>query len=243
MKYKVLKYKEVTSTNTLAMQMIKEGKAGSGLVLSTDYQTSGKGSGNNIWVSKKGKNILFSMIISPENIEPSKQFLITQIISLAIVYSLKNIIDDLKIKWPNDIYAGDKKIGGILIQNTISLNTIAFSVIGVGINVNQRKFPREIPNPVSIINIINKTSDRDKLLHAILKNFDEIYRLSIDNQKEINAEYLKHLYRYNIFAGYKSGEKTFTAKITGITQYGQLVTEDIYGKERIFNFKEVTFIN
>ncbi len=243
MEYKILKYNKTESTNLSAMEMVAADKAENGLVLLTDFQTSGKGAGNNSWESENGKNLLFSIIITPENIEPAKQFLITQIISLAIVYSLKNNIPDIKIKWPNDIYAGDKKIAGILIQNIISANRIAFSIIGVGLNVNQKHFPKEIPNPVSILNLTKKETDRNKLLKIILKNFDNTYNLSINNAETINKEYLSYLYRYNTYSHYKAGKNTFEAKIKGITQYGQLILEEKNGKEKVFNFKEVTFVS
>ncbi len=243
MDFIIIKHEKTVSTNLLAMKTIARGEAENGIVITADYQTGGKGTGNNIWESQKGKNLLFSLIITPHHIEPAKQFLITQIVSLSIVFTLKNQVPGIKIKWPNDIYAGEKKIAGILIQNTVSANKIAFSVIGVGVNVNQKKFSKEIPNPVSLMEIIKKETETDRLLQSLLNNFDRLYNRSTYDSKFIKAQYIKHLYRLGTYANYMAYGKLFKAKIKGITRFGQLVLEEENGNEKTFNFKEIVFVS
>ena len=120
------------------------------MVVWAEYQTAGRGCGTNQWESERGKNLTFSILIHPKDLPATQQFHISMAISLAICEALEQYIGDVSIKWPNDIYWRNGKIGGILIENTLKGSIIMESIIGVGLNVNQRIFKSNAPNPVSM---------------------------------------------------------------------------------------------
>ena len=247
MKFEIIRTGKTGSTNTLAMQNVMSGKAYEGIIYVADYQTNGKGTGTNSWESEAGKNLLFSMILEPVFIEPARQFILTQIISLSLKQLLDNEIRNAKIsiKWPNDIYADKKKIAGILIQNIIQGNEYSYAVAGTGINVNQEKFSSGLPNPVSIIRLTGKETALDVLLQKFLTLFEKKYENHSFSAYNLNEQYKKALFRYKepgLYLNRATGEK-FTAVIEDITEYGQLVLRrQDNGMVNIFNFKEVEFI-
>ena len=203
-------------------------------VVWADYQTAGRGCGANRWESERGKNLLFSMMIHPENLPANKQFQISMAISLAIVDALGQLVGDLCIKWPNDIYWRNGKLAGILIENTLKGNFIKDSIIGVGLNVNQREFHSDAPNPVSLWQITSQETDREQLLKDILNR--------LDFGEALKECYMKLLYRRKGFHPYTDKEDVFMAEIAGVEDDGHLLLIDEDGKERRYAFKEVTFI-
>jgi BirA family biotin operon repressor/biotin-[acetyl-CoA-carboxylase] ligase len=246
MRFELLKYDMLDSTNVEAVRLYKTGKAVSGMVIVADEQTGGKGHGNNRWESERGKNLTFSVMFKPDFIEPSSQFVITQLISLSIWEVLQSILrkKHVSVKWPNDIYVGDRKISGILIQNFIKGNTIDMSVIGVGLNVSQKLFLSTAPNPTSVILESGMDCPLDNLLEDILETFDQ-YVKKYNNPALFNKLtkcYLTKLYRFGEQAIYKDAKETFTAAITGVSEYGQLLLTDANGVNRKFGFKEVELI-
>ncbi len=216
-----------------------------GMIVSSDFQQRGKGHGDNQWESKEGRNLLFSLLLKPAFIEPSEQFILTECISLALLRTLKKWIKNapVSIKWPNDIYVGDKKISGILMQHTIRGNRIQYSITGIGLNVNQSSFSPEIPNPVSLARITGETVDRQKVMANLLAEIKTIYEsLGSANQKEaLHTTYCSNLYRYREWAMYDDG-RIFKAKITGITSFGQLILEKENGQKKTYGFKELEFL-
>ena len=205
-----------------------------------DYQTAGRGCGTNRWESERGKNLLFSLLIHPEDLPANKQFQISMAISLAIVDALGQLVGDLSIKWPNDIYWRNGKLAGILIENTLKGNLIKESIIGVGLNVNQREFHSDAPNPVSLWQITGRETSREQLLKDILQAFD--------NQKDTKGadplapRYMQMLYRRKGFHPYTDKNGVFMAQITGVEDDGHLLLLDDNGKQRRYAFKEVQFI-
>ena len=205
-----------------------------------DYQTAGRGCGTNTWESERGKNLLFSLLLHPENLPANEQFQISMAISLAIVDALGQLVGDLSIKWPNDIYWRNGKLAGILIENTLKGSFVKDSVIGVGLNVNQRTFQSNAPNPVSLWQITGQETDREQLLKDILQAFD--------NQKDTKGadplapRYMQMLYRRKGFHPYTDKNGVFMAQITGVEDDGHLLLLDDNGKQRRYAFKEVVFI-
>ena len=206
------------------------------MVVWTDYQTAGKGQGTNSWESERGKNLLFSIFYHPEGIPANRQFVISMAISLAIADALGEQIGDVSIKWPNDIYWRNGKIGGILIENRLSGQIIRDSIIGVGINVNQQHFHSDAPNPVSLWQIHGQETDREALLHEILDRF------SLYIHQEIKERYKAILYRRKGFHPYSDKEGTFMATFVDVEDDGHLLLSDESGKERRYVFKEVQYI-
>ena len=238
MEWKIVHINETDSTNRwLRERQWENASVGmEDMVVWTDYQTAGKGQGTNSWESERGKNLLFSILYHPEGIPANWQFVISMAISLAIADALGEQIGDISIKWPNDIYWRNGKIGGILIENRLSGQIIRDSIIGVGINVNQQQFHSDAPNPVSLWQIHGQETDREALLQGILDRF------SLYIQQDIKERYKAILYRRKGFHPYSDKEGTFMATIEDVEDDGHLLLSDESGKERRYAFKEVSFI-
>jgi len=233
--------KETQSTNILLWKMFHEKSLPEGFVLYTDFQTAGKGQYGNFWESERGKNLLFSMILYPTEITFDQLFILSQLVCVAIKTVLEKYTDGITVKWPNDIYWNDKKIAGILIENSLQGNKVKAVVIGIGLNVNQKEFVSNAPNPISMQQIIGKSLNRNHLLKMISKN---ILKLNTDfDSEKIRQHYFESLYRVNGFYEYKSRNEMFLAKIKKIKHDGQLILEKENGELKCFYFKEVQFIN
>ena len=148
---------ETHSTNSYLRELImREKEQPEGTVVITDYQTAGRGQKGNSWESERGKNLTFSILLHPNHIPPGKQFILSQLISIAIVGVLKEYDRHFTIKWPNDIYWKEKKIAGMLIEVDLTGSSLSNAIIGIGININQRHFKSDAPNPVSLTQITGK---------------------------------------------------------------------------------------
>ena len=169
MKWKIVHIDETESTN----QWLKE-HGEDDMVVVADYQTAGRGCGTNTWESERGQNLLFSVLLHPKQVVASRQFHISMAVSVAICEAVEQFIGDVSIKWPNDIYWRDGKLGGILIEHTLQGSGIKDSIIGVGLNVNQRQFTSDAPNPVSLWQICGQATDRRLLLEDILQRFGRL---------------------------------------------------------------------
>ena len=212
-------------------------------IVTADYQTAGKGQGVNTWESEPGKNLLFSMLIHPKSILASHQFVISMAISLAIKDALSEYIDDVHVKWPNDIYYKDKKICGILIENNISGNSIKDCVIGIGVDVNQRLFLSDAPNPVSMYHILGHDTDLNELLNTIVDKFDSyLHDLEINQITILKSKYISSLYRRLGTYLYADKVGEFMADLITVEDDGHLVLKDSENRIRKYAFKEVAFI-
>lgn len=236
--------KQTDSTNTLASQLLKNGQATEGTVVYTDFQKAGRGQKGNCWISEESKNLLISIVLLPESILPENQFIISMFISLGICDFLKAYLTESKIKWPNDIYAGDDKIAGILIENSISGRKIISTIAGIGININQVEFPSWIPNPVSLKALTNKDYDTDVCLKQLLNHLDRRYKEIISGKTgEVINEYISQLLWMGEIHEFKTGLGMLKGKIISVTDSGCLVIEDMKKNSHEFRFKEVDFIS
>lgn len=237
-------YDHLDSTNEEALRLVAEGRAEEGLVLQTYKQTQGRGAGENSWESAPGKNLTFSLILHPHFLEPSRQFVLTEMISLALFDVIERRLGSghLSIKWPNDLWYKDKKLAGVLVQNRIKGNELDFSVIGVGLNVNQKKFLTDAPNPASLIHFSGKEENLPGLLDEILKQLSYYYEKIKADIKSLENLYLQKLYRLGEWGEYRDEAGNFTARISGINQYGQLLLTDSEENLRVYGFKEIIFL-
>ncbi len=237
MNWKIVHIDETDSTNSwLRKRLAADERSAANLVVWAEYQTAGRGCGTNRWESERGENLTFSMLIHPKELPAMQQFHISMAISLAICEAIGQYIGDVSIKWPNDIYWRNGKIGGILIENTLKGSIIMDSIIGVGLNVNQRVFKSDAPNPVSMWQICEHETDREALLKEILEAFERIL------DSKIREQYLSKLYRRKGYHPYADKEGAFMAEIVTVEDDGHLVLHDDNGKERRYAFKEVQFI-
>ena len=241
MKFEVIHIDETDSTNCWLRNFYSKEirrKSDITLVVVAEYQTAGKGCGTNQWESERGKNLTFSMLIHPEEIPANEQFRITQVASVAMCETLKQYgCKEVSIKWPNDIYVGDKKICGMLIENRLQGSVIKDSIIGIGLNVNQREFLSDAPNPVSLYQILGHETDREALLKAYLEAFDNAY-----NSKTTCSAYKEMLYRRGEDGLYKDQTSCFRATLMDVLPDGRLLLVDQEGRERLYSFKEVQFV-
>lgn len=231
--------KQTHSTNVLLWEMIREKSLPEGFVVQTDFQTAGKGQIGNSWESEAGRNLLFSMVLYPQRVTVDNQFLLSQLVSLGIKKALDEYTDGITVKWPNDIYWNDKKLVGILIENSLQGTKIKSSVIGIGLNVNQKVFVSNAPNPVSLLQITGKRQNRKLLLGKICRNIMELYAEL--NLSEIRTAYAEALYRKDGFHTYSTETETFQARIISVHSDGQLELETKLGERKGFYFKEVRF--
>ena len=216
-----------------------------GLCVWADFQTAGRGQGINRWESAPGENLLFSLLMHPDKIAPDRQFILTEIVTTALHRVLQPFVSEpISIKWPNDIYAGDCKLCGILIENTLLGNRWDSAIIGIGLNVNQTLFLSDAPNPVSLKKLTGTDHDRHSLLAQLVDSILGRYSTySILGRDALHSEYMSLLYRRDGFHPYETalGER-FTARIGSIDDMGllTLITRD--GSPRTFMFKEVRYI-
>ena len=237
MDFKIIHIAETDSTNRWLREKTPPLPAGECVVIA-EYQTAGKGCGSNSWESERGKNLTFSMLIHPEGLPANEQFHITEVVSVALCETLELYINKkVEIKWPNDIYVGDRKICGILIENRLQGSTIKDAIIGIGLNVNQRVFLSDAPNPVSLYQLTGQETNRDTLLNRFLEAFE---RVSQSNTTCI--DYRERLFRKGKEGLYEDETGRFTARLTDVLSDGRLQLVDSEGQTRIYAFKEVQFI-
>lgn len=232
------------STNQYALKLLKTGNPAEGTLIITHDQYAGKGQANNKWESAPQQNLTFTTILYPKFLPARKQFLLNQVISLSVFDTLHHYIDEgLTIKWPNDIYVFDKKITGILIQNSLQGSTLQSAIIGIGLNVNQKQFLSDAPNPTSMALELGKSLDLETVLAKFCQHLEHNYlQLKTNQIVSIQQRYLNNLYRFQKTAFYRRLDGTiFKGQIKGVTEIGKLMIQTEYGIEE-FAFKELKYI-
>ena len=252
--FRMLELDEVDSTNRFLRHLDTPGDRRMTLV-TAEFQTAGKGAGTNRWESARGENLLLSLRVTPSNLPVRRMFAISELVALALKESLDAFVlpntlskggRGVSIKWPNDIYFGDSKVAGLLIENDLMGAQVRSSVIGIGINVNQRRFLSDAPNPRSLADIVGHDVERRFVLEQFMERFMH-YLPTIDEGKDdaldaLHECYKKHLYRFGEEHEFLDEMGVFCAKIIDVEQSGHLVLQDKEGKLRRYEFKEVKFI-
>ena len=238
---KTIKLKEVNSTNSYLKELlIGNDKEMEGLVVVAESQLSGRGQKGSIWESENGKNLTFSIFLKPNTLVQN-QFLISKVVSLGIISFLEDLgLENLKIKWPNDIYCNEKKIAGILIENSLKGKKVNSSVVGIGLNVNQFKFHSE-NNPTSITKELGGVQNLEDLLDQLLFFIERSYTdLKLGKESKINKKYLEKLYWINEFRGFRKDNELIEGEIVGVDEIGKLQIM-INDSVEAFGLKEITF--
>lgn len=241
----IINLDSVDSTNNFLKSRIHDYSDRDVMVIANE-QTAGRGNGLNSWHSEKGENLTFSMLIHPITVTPTDSFILSQAMALALSDALTTWIPEtrIKVKWPNDIYIVPdcKKLSGTLIETTMSAGKLQTAIIGVGINVNETLFPKELPNPISIAQVIGHSLDVDDVAHTIIKTFSKYYLMVENGQyNEIRKIYHSRLYLLNQEATFADKSHTFNATIKGVSPNGLLTMIDSEGKWRNYEFKEIKF--
>ncbi len=208
------------------------------------YQTAGRGQGANTWESEAGKNLLFSVLVHPVMLPVRSRFLLSEAGALALKEALADYVkDDIRLKWPNDIYWKDRKLSGTLIETRLGGGHIKDCIFGVGLNVNQTVFHSDAPNPVSLCQILGHEVDKDELLDKIIRKFSDFYHLlEMGGYNDISAMYHEALYRRGGFHRFRDADGDFDGAIIEVDDDGHLILRDRNGSIRSYQFKEVEFI-
>ncbi len=239
----IIHIRETDSTNNYLKELLLTQNVEEGTVVCADFQSAGKGQRGNGWESETSKNILFSIVLFPDFLKAGEQFILSQIVSLAVANCLQEYTGGISIKWPNDIYWNQKKICGILLENTILDDNIGHSVAGIGININQENFRSDAPNPISLKQITNKEYNLEEILKTVVDNILLYYQqIKIGNADSLVKQYKESLFRKDGYHLYNDRESNFLARIQDVDSSGILILKTKEGEERHFAFKEVKYI-
>ncbi|MFY0688801.1 MAG: biotin--[acetyl-CoA-carboxylase] ligase [Cyclobacteriaceae bacterium] len=238
---KVLFLPQCHSTNDELTQMVKKESLPEGTLIYTDHQVSGRGQRGNSWNSSPQLNVLTSFLVKPYFLPPGKQFYLTMVIGMAVYDALKELgLGNVKIKWPNDIYVGDLKIAGVLVEASISGSLMENVVIGLGLNVNQMDFGQL--NATSVKLETGHHYHRNEVLEQILICFEKWYLLlKAKRHDEISHAYHEKLMWIGETRTFKAGN-IFKGVIQGVDQQGRLIISHD-GANLTYDIKEVQFIN
>ncbi len=240
---KLIFLENLPSTNDYGAELLKREDHNEGTIISTNYQSKGRGQAENKWESEDGKNLLISILLSPFMIAPSDQFLISITISLGISDFILRYCPSCTIKWPNDIYVDNDKIAGILIENTILGDHIENTIAGIGININQQKFISDAPNPVSLSQLTGKYYDLNDCLRQLCSDLDKRYKqLIAEDFTILRNDYNSRLYRLNKWHNFRDQEEIFSGRIISVTNNGRLQVEKKDGNISEYEFKGIDYI-
>lgn len=240
-----VKLAHVPSTNTYLKQ--HAGQLTDGTVIHTPHQTAGRGQQGNRWISQPGMNATFSYLFKDTAIEARKQFVISQATALAVAQTLSRITGQrITVKWPNDIYHADNKLCGVLIENSLSGQMVDYSVIGIGINVNQREFDPYAPNPTSLALITGQAHDVQQVMRQVCQRLELLLHDQARHRPEaLHEQYLQALYRHDGLAHrfVLADGTVFAAVIAGVDRDGMLTLRHVgTGSVCRYAFKQVAYI-
>lgn len=240
---------EVKRRRALSPRCRQTGEGGEALCVWADYQTSGRGQKGARWEAERGKNLLFSILVEPRTISVERQFVLSQAMALAVHDAVAECVEQrsgcaskVHIKWPNDIYFGERKLCGTIIECTLHGRMVERCAIGVGINVNQRTFHGNAPNPVSLCSIVGGEVEREGLLCAVLERFCANLALAQEGGSEIAERYRKALMRTEGIHLYRDAQGLFEAEYAGVEHDGHLLLRDTARRLRRYYFKEVRHV-
>lgn len=236
----IYRFDILTSTNDEAFNS----RYGEGDIIVAEYQSRGRGQRGHKWSGGKGENLMFTAVFEPRFLAPAKQFAISEAVALAIVDALKEWGIEAKIKWTNDIYVGDKKMVGILIEHKLSEGRLNRSIVGIGLNVNQTVFDDNLPNPISMAQVLGRELSRENVLDSVIRSLHKRYMQLRDSGVEaLREEYCRLLYRLGEKHRFVlPGGRRFNGTIRGVDLSGALFIEHESGEVVSYLFKEVEFV-
>ena len=238
-------FDNLPSTNEHATLLLSKSTPSEGTLVITDNQTRGRGQIGSSWHSAPGENLTFSVILRPRFLLAREQFALNRAVSVAVCQAVSEILGQtVKVKWPNDIYVGDKKVCGLLIQNTISGTYIQNSIIGIGLNVNQKQFPTELPNPTSLSLEAGKQFELEEVLSLVCLHLEQAY-LQLKNRQlgVARTAYRKLLFRRGENSLFEdTNGQQFRGSIVDVLENGRLQIESSDGEVLDFAAKEVSYI-
>ena len=242
-----IRYFDSLESTNLYCKLLDPNTVGEFTVICARTQSAGIGQQGNVWVSEPGKNITFSIILRPTFLPAARQYDLTMTLAVAVAETVEKYCGlhntlPVAIKWPNDIYVGDRKICGILTTCNIKDMHLSQAICGIGLNVNQTVFPEWVPNPVSLKQLTGCDCKIEPVLNDLLQSIKEKYTILKSDPNLIAEQYISLLYRLGTESSYLMGDREIRAKITGVNKFGhlQLLTSD--GENVSCDIKEVKFV-
>jgi BirA family biotin operon repressor/biotin-[acetyl-CoA-carboxylase] ligase len=234
---------EVNSTNTYLAEFLRGNTLPEGAVVRALSQIEGRGQAGTSWESESGKNIISSFVFYPSFVAPKDIFLLNKTYSLGVFEFIQRIAGhETSIKWPNDIYWNNKKVAGMLIENSINSSSVLHSILGLGININQESFSSKISNAISLSMIVGKKLELDELFNELCSCIEAWYlRLKNGEIQKINEAYLLSLYSRGIWKTFKVSNNSFTGCIMGVEQSGKLQVMNESYELKQFDLKEIQY--
>jgi BirA family biotin operon repressor/biotin-[acetyl-CoA-carboxylase] ligase len=237
---------ETHSTNSYAIELLKNVNTIEGTVVYTHNQTNGRGQRGNSWMAVPERNATFSLILKPTFLNSKNVFYLSKITALALYDVLTEILKDsqfdIKIKWPNDILVNRKKIAGVLTENSIQSDVVLWSVIGIGLNVNQSGFG-ELKAATSLNLLNNKDYSVESVMQSVFVHLEKWYlKLRKAEFKQIDEAYHEMLFTLNTESEFEKKGNRFKATVLGVDETGLLVLKLADGSLKSFDIKEVAFI-
>jgi BirA family biotin operon repressor/biotin-[acetyl-CoA-carboxylase] ligase len=235
---------QVPSTNTYAMDLIAKTNPPEGTCVYTAYQSAGRGQIGRFWHSADGQNLLISYVFYPKTLKATDQFILNIVSGLAVRDMVAQYCQTVKIKWPNDIYVGDKKIAGILVQNVLRGTDIKATVIGIGLNINEVSFPADLPNPTSISQVTTKHHDLEEMRNLLSAKLEYYYmKMKTGNYDWLKKMYKSELYKINEVTQFLlEGDNLMTGMIIGIDEQGKLLIQSENGIVNAYGFRELRYV-
>jgi BirA family transcriptional regulator, biotin operon repressor / biotin---[acetyl-CoA-carboxylase] ligase len=229
---------ECHSTNTLMSDMLQRQPLPEGTVVVSDFQTAGRGQRGNSWESGKGMNLTFSVLLTPSLVEVTHQFDLTRVVSLAVADVVGRYLP-VRIKWPNDIMVNDRKICGILIENQVQGNRLSKSIVGIGLNINQRHFSSTLASSLAVES--NQTFESAAVLEHLLEALEHRYLQLRQHQELLRQQYLEQLYWKGERHQFLVQEQPTEGTIQGVDLEGRLQLQTTHGTS-FFRLKEIRYL-
>ena len=236
----LVKLDAIDSTNDFLKDLTRQQEVENFTVVTAENQTKGKGQMGANWNSEIGKNLIMSILVKKFLLDSKEIFKLNIVVSLAVIRSLEGLqIPNLSIKWPNDIMSGNKKIGGILIENSFKSDNSIDSIVGIGLNVNQIHF-ENLPQASSLALIMDSNFDKEALLLLIVDNMKSMIKCWESDAATLKDKYTKLLFNKDMIMPFqKTDQSIFMGVITGVTASGQLEILSDQGLPLDFDIKEI----
>lgn len=239
----IIKLDSVDSTNNYAAKWLSQSKVPEGTAIMARTQWQGKGQRGNEWISEPGQNLTFSLVLYPRNVSPQNMYLLTWAMALGIADSLSEMVEGLSIKWPNDILVGGRKLAGILVENSLSGQTIEHSIIGAGININQERFPPDLQATSLRLEGV-ELFEPETFLHHLLPFLQARYAMLCEGRiAELKKDYLDHMFQKDVWSNYEYKGEWISACIRDVDENGRLILETESGTKILADLKEIRFKN
>ena len=235
-----IELRSIDSTNNYAMRQVHAGVAQHGFAVFAHEQTAGKGQRSKQWLAQPCANLMLSVVLEPAPLVATPFFPFSMAMAVAAHGLLKKFTTDVKIKWPNDLFFGDRKAGGILIENILNGAVWKFAIVGIGLNINQTDFGALGNKAVSLKQITGADHDTIALAKDLCREIDGVLKKLALDPEAILDTYHQHLYKRGEWVKLKQGSRVFESQIVGVNTAGQLVTQ--HALEETFDVGAVEWV-